>query len=182
MADSPSYGRRSVIWYSANVPLIWKILYIAQVANKEWSELTSLKDNQEREERTYFSHLKKICLFLNVFTLGPWTIVQCWVIMNKKDSDWWRRQPHHYDMRQNEEQDPHMRCCRWIVFSSALVREYYYTISLLEKFDSEIKLCIGVLVSFMTNTKIRPQNCISQFSALIQGKNFFIHLCIFSIS
>ena len=75
-----------------------------------------------------------------------------------------------------------MRCCRWIVFSSALVREYYYTISLLEKFDSEIKLCIGVLVSFMKNTKIRPQNCISQFSALIQGKNFFIHLCIFSIS
>ena len=75
-----------------------------------------------------------------------------------------------------------MRCCRWIVFSSALVREYYYTISLLEKFDSEIKLCIGVLVSFMTNTKIRPQNCISQFSALIRCKNFFIHLCIFSIS
>ena len=65
--------------------------------------------------------------------------------------------------------------------STALVKEYYHTISL-EKLDSERKLCIGVLVSFMTNTKIIPQNCISQFSALIRCKNFFIHLCIFSIS
>ena len=73
MADSPSYGRRSVIWYSANVPLIWKILYIVQVANKERSGLTSLKDNHERGREHSFHILKKICLFLNVSPLvhGP---------------------------------------------------------------------------------------------------------------
>ena len=34
----------------------------------------------------------------------------------------WNPEPNvYYDMRQNEDQGPHMRWCRWIVFSTALV-------------------------------------------------------------